>query len=71
MKALTSLVRWLLADLIAQIFIVVRGPIDYMSLVTLSSFGFVYHGPSGQYFYIWLDEIIPGTAVVQYSLRLP
>jgi protein Mpv17 len=46
-----------------QVFIV-GGPIDYMRLATLSSFGFIYHGPSGHYFYNWLDEIIPGTEAV-------
>ena len=29
-------------------------------LVTLSVFGFIYHGPSGHYFYNWLDSKIPG-----------
>jgi protein Mpv17 len=35
-----------------------------MRLATLSSFGFIYHGPAGHYFYNWLDDIIPGTAAV-------
>ena len=28
--------------------------------LTLSAFGFLYHGPSGHYFYNWLDSVIPG-----------
>jgi len=30
-------------------------------LITLTSFGFLYHGPSGHYFYNWLDSKIEGT----------
>ena len=30
-------------------------------IVTLSIFGFIYHGPSGHYFYNWLDSKIEGT----------
>ena len=29
--------------------------------ITLSVFGFIYHGPSGHYFYNWLDSKITGT----------
>lgn len=29
--------------------------------ITLSAFGFLYHGPSGHYFYNWLDNLIPGS----------
>ena len=28
--------------------------------ITLSVFGFIYHGPSGHYFYNWLDSKIEG-----------
>lgn len=58
-KALTSLVGWCLGDLLAQLFIV-GGPINVKRLITLSVFGFIYHGPSGHYFYNWLDSKIPG-----------
>lgn len=27
----------------------------------MAAFGFLYHGPSGHYFYNWLDEKIPGS----------
>ncbi|KAL3924143.1 MAG: hypothetical protein SGARI_006090 [Bacillariaceae sp.] len=47
-KAFTSLVGWALGDILAQRFI------------TLSAFGFLYHGPSGHYFYNWLDAKVPG-----------
>jgi protein Mpv17 len=63
MKALTSLVGWFLGDLLAQLFIA-GGPIDYKRLATLSFFGFIYHGPSGHFFYNWLDKQIEGTDAV-------
>lgn len=63
MKALTSLVGWFLGDLLAQLFIQ-GGPVDWKRLATLSFFGFVYHGPSGHFFYNWLDKQIPGTDAV-------
>lgn len=59
-KACTSLVGWFLGDLLAQLFIV-GGPLDIKRLATLSAFGFLYHGPSGHYFYNWLDSKIEGT----------
>lgn len=59
-KACTSLVGWFLGDLLAQLFIVKSGVLDIKRLITLSAFGFLYHGPSGHYFYNWLDSKIPG-----------
>lgn len=59
-KSCTSLVGWFLGDLLAQLFIV-GGPLDIKRLITLSAFGFLYHGPSGHYFYNWLDSKIEGT----------
>jgi len=59
-KACTSLVGWFLGDLLAQIFIVKATTLDVPRLITLAAFGFLYHGPSGHYFYNWLDEKIPG-----------
>jgi len=58
-KACTSLVGWALGDLLAQIFIS-GGPFDMKRFITLSAFGLLYHGPSGHYFYNWLDGKIPG-----------
>lgn len=59
-KAMTSAVGFFLGDLLAQLFIVKSG-LDIKRLVTLSIFGFIYHGPSGHYFYNWLDSKIEGT----------
>lgn len=47
----------------SQVFIA-GGPIDWKRLATLSFFGFIYHGPSGHYFYNWLDKQIPGTDAI-------
>eukprot|EP00532_Pseudo-nitzschia_australis_P005685 CAMPEP_0168165016 /NCGR_PEP_ID=MMETSP0139_2-20121125/1254_1 /TAXON_ID=44445 /ORGANISM="Pseudo-nitzschia australis, Strain 10249 10 AB" /LENGTH=234 /DNA_ID=CAMNT_0008082089 /DNA_START=276 /DNA_END=980 /DNA_ORIENTATION=- len=58
-KACTSLVGWGLGDVLAQIFIT-GGPFDVKRFITLSVFGLLYHGPSGHYFYNWLDAKIPG-----------
>jgi len=60
-KACTSLVGWFLGDLLAQLFIVKAPQLDLARLATLTAFGFLYHGPSGHYFYNWLDSKITGT----------
>jgi len=59
-KALTSLVGWALGDVLAQVFIT-GGPFDMKRFITLSVFGLIYHGPSGHYFYNWLDKQIEGS----------
>lgn len=68
-KAMTSLVGWALGDLLAQIFIS-GGPFDMKRFITLSAFGFLYHGPSGHYFYNWLDKQIPGTSGKVVALKV-
>jgi len=64
-KAMTSLVGWFLGDLLAQLFLGSGGPLDWKRLATLSLFGFAYHGPSGHYFYNFLDSKIEGTGAKQ------
>lgn len=44
-----------------QLFIVKSGALDIKRLVTLAVFGLIYHGPSGHFFYNWLDSKIEGT----------
>ena len=68
-KACTSAVGFFLGDLLAQLFIVKSG-IDVRRLVTLSVFGFIYHGPSGHYFYNWLDSKISGTDGVSVATKV-
>merc|ERR1711957_995026 len=60
MGALTSLVGWAAGDALAQIFIG-SAAFDLTRFLTLSFFGFIYHGPSGHYFYNWLDSKVQGT----------
>eukprot|EP00555_Chaetoceros_dichaeta_P002918 CAMPEP_0198250872 /NCGR_PEP_ID=MMETSP1447-20131203/1891_1 /TAXON_ID=420782 /ORGANISM="Chaetoceros dichaeta, Strain CCMP1751" /LENGTH=195 /DNA_ID=CAMNT_0043935769 /DNA_START=100 /DNA_END=684 /DNA_ORIENTATION=+ len=60
-KACTSLVGWFLGDLLAQLFIVKAPQLDLARLASLTAFGFLYHGPSGHYFYNWLDSKVEGT----------
>jgi protein Mpv17 len=60
-KALTSAFGFFLGDLLAQLFIVKSGALDVKRLVTLAIFGLIYHGPSGHFFYNWLDSKIEGT----------
>ena len=38
--------------------------------VTLSIFGFIYHGPSGHYFYNWLDGKIAGKEAKDVALKV-
>ncbi|KAG7348391.1 Mpv17 / PMP22 family protein [Nitzschia inconspicua] len=68
-KAFTSLVGWALGDVLAQIFIG-GGPFDWKRFITLSAFGFLYHGPSGHYFYNWLDSKIPGKDGKSVALKV-
>ena len=39
-------------------------------VITLSIFGFIYHGPSGHYFYNWLDSKITGTDAKDVALKV-
>lgn len=68
-KAMTSLVGWALGDYLAQVFIS-GGPFDMKRFITLSVFGFIYHGPSGHYFYNWLDSKIEGTDFKSVMLKV-
>jgi len=68
-KALTSLVGWALGDLLAQTFIG-KGAFDMKRFISLSAFGLLYHGPSGHYFYNWLDSKIPGTESKVIALKV-
>lgn len=69
-KALTSLVGWALGDFLAQTFISKGVAFDMKRFISLSTFGFLYHGPSGHYFYNWLDSKIPGTESKVIALKV-
>lgn len=68
-KAMTSLVGWALGDFLAQVFIS-KAAFDMKRFITLSAFGFLYHGPSGHYFYNWLDKQIEGTSSKVVALKV-
>jgi len=68
-KALTSLAGWALGDVLAQIFIA-KSAFDVKRFLTLSAFGFLYHGPSGHYFYNWLDKQIEGKSGKVVALKV-
>merc|ERR1719356_1125194 len=69
-KAFTSLVGWALGDLLVQAFITKGQPFDMKRFISLSAFGFLYHGPSGHYFYNWLDSKIPGKEAVWIGTKV-
>jgi protein Mpv17 len=70
-KALTSLTGFTLGDILAQKFINDNGkPYDIMRTVRLGSFGFFLHGPSGHYFYGFLDAKLPSTKPVTVATKV-
>jgi protein Mpv17 len=64
-KALTSLVGFAIGDLLAQKFLGGGGDVDLRRLLRMASFGLLFHGPSGHYFYGFLDRLIAGKGVAQ------
>eukprot|EP00179_Madagascaria_erythrocladioides_P006869 CAMPEP_0198323168 /NCGR_PEP_ID=MMETSP1450-20131203/11484_1 /TAXON_ID=753684 ORGANISM="Madagascaria erythrocladiodes, Strain CCMP3234" /NCGR_SAMPLE_ID=MMETSP1450 /ASSEMBLY_ACC=CAM_ASM_001115 /LENGTH=274 /DNA_ID=CAMNT_0044026849 /DNA_START=45 /DNA_END=869 /DNA_ORIENTATION=+ len=60
-KAMTSLVGFLLGDLLAQKLLGDTEDFDKARLARMAAFGFVVHGPVGHYFYGALDRLLPGT----------
>ena len=69
-KAMTSLIGWALGDYLAQTFIGGGGVFNFKRFARLSAFGFLYHGPSGHYFYNWLDKQIVGTGPVAVAKKV-
>jgi protein Mpv17 len=71
-KALTSLVGFLIGDLLAQKFLADGGDnaIDLSRLARMSSFGFLFHGPTGHYFYGFLDRLIPGKSAINVASKV-
>jgi len=71
-KAMTSLTGFTLGDILAQKFVMPdeEKGYDLMRTVRLGSFGFLIHGPTGHYFYSWLDKQIPGTAMKTVATKV-
>jgi protein Mpv17 len=55
--------------LTTQVFIS-GGPFDWKRFITLSAFGLLYHGPSGHFFYNWLDKQIPGKSAKDVAIKI-
>lgn len=69
-KALTSFVGFSAGDLLAQKFIDKKDTIDLKRLLKLASFGFLVHGPTGHYFYGFLDGKMPGTSAATVASKV-
>lgn len=70
-KCLTSLTGFTAGDVLAQNF--VEGgdkPYDIMRTLRLGSFGFLFHGTTGHYFYGFLDSKLPGTKPVTVASKV-
>lgn len=69
-KAFTSMIGFALGDLLAQKFIDKSETIDLERLLRLASFGFLIHGPTGHFFYNFLDAKIPGVAPLTVAAKV-
>jgi len=62
-KAMTSFTGFTAGDLLAQKAVEKKDDIDFMRTARMATFGLLWHGPSGHYFYGFLDAKLPGTAM--------
>lgn len=69
-KALTSFVGFSAGDFLAQKFIDKSDVVDMKRLLKLAMFGFLIHGPTGHYFYGFLDGKIPGTDALSVASKV-
>lgn len=70
-KAITSLIGFLLGDVIAQKFLGdEKSSLDWARVARMASFGFLIHGPTGHYFYSALDRLIVGTSPVKVASKV-
>uniref|UniRef100_A0A7S2V4A9 Peroxisomal membrane protein MPV17 n=1 Tax=Fibrocapsa japonica TaxID=94617 RepID=A0A7S2V4A9_9STRA len=69
-KALTSLTGFTIGDILAQKFINPEADYDVMRTIRLGSFGLLFHGPSGHYFYGFLDSKIVGTSTQAVATKV-
>lgn len=68
-KALSSMVGFLLGDLLAQVMIV-RRPFDLVRFVRMGAFGALIHAPSGHVFYGLLERRFPGVDARAIATKL-
>lgn len=70
-KCLTSLTGFTVGDILAQSFIESEDkPYDIMRTIRLGSFGLLFHGSTGHYFYGFLDSKLPGTKPVTVASKV-
>lgn len=69
-KGLTSLSGFLVGDLLAQKFIDKAKSIDIGRMLRLASFGFLIHGPTGHFFYGFLNGKMPSTTPVNVATKV-
>mmetsp|Transcript_1179 Transcript_1179/g.2957 ORF Transcript_1179/g.2957 Transcript_1179/m.2957 type:complete len:180 (+) Transcript_1179:65-604(+) len=62
-KALTSFTGFTAGDLLAQKAVEGKEEFDFMRTARMATFGLLWHGPSGHYFYGFLDSKLPGTSM--------
>ncbi|CAM9164935.1 unnamed protein product [Heterosigma akashiwo] len=69
-KALTSLTGFTIGDILAQKFINPEDDYDVARTVRMGAFGMLFHGPTGHYFYGFLDGKLPGTATTTVATKV-
>jgi protein Mpv17 len=69
-KALTSLTGFALGDFLAQKFIDKRDELDLQRLARMASFGLLVHGPTGHFFYGWLDNKIKSNGAAAVASKV-
>ncbi len=69
-KALTSFVGFSAGDFLAQKFIDKAEEVDFKRVLKLAMFGFLIHGPTGHFFYNFLDGKIPGTDALSVASKV-
>ncbi|GJQ13347.1 hypothetical protein GpartN1_g5138.t1 [Galdieria partita] len=69
-KSLTSLIGFILGDILAQKFLSSDGILHLDRLLRMALFGFLIHGPTGHIFYTRLDKAIPGTEAWKVACKV-
>ncbi|EME31032.1 peroxisomal membrane MPV17/PMP22-like protein [Galdieria sulphuraria] len=69
-KSLTSLIGFILGDILAQKFLSSDGILHLDRLLRMALFGFLIHGPTGHIFYTQLDKAIPGTEAWKVACKV-
>lgn len=67
---MTSFTGFTLGDILAQKGVEGKQDWDIMRTVRMGSFGLLWHGPSGHYFYGALDKMMPGTAMSTVATKV-